>query len=195
VPVLCHRDQPRDLVLDPTGAVSLRPVTETAALRRPRRGTWPLRRLHLPADRSTSSFPVLRRSLGIARMGRSMLCGAGCDRSGWMPRGSGRLTLARAVRASIRARRSGSGVRRSNVALETTWTAVCTSVRQATWIASGRAPGRVRSQTPTMSPSSISGAVAPRIFAGHTPVASSGRWVTPTVGRSTVAPSWSARPA
>jgi chemotaxis protein methyltransferase CheR len=63
------------------------------------------------------------------------------------------------------------------------------------WIASGRAPARVRSHAPTRSPSSSSGAVAPRRSSGQSPLASSGRWVTPIVGSPSAAPRCSAIPA
>jgi hypothetical protein len=102
---------------------------------------------------------------------------------------------ARRVRARVRARRRGSGVRARRVAARTTWTASWASVCQAAWTATGLAPGRVRTQQPTTSPSSRSGAVAARCSAGQAPWASSGRVVTPTVGRPSTAPRWKARPA
>jgi hypothetical protein len=96
----------------------------------------------------------------------------------------------------VRARRSGSGVRAGRrVAARTTAIARSTSVLQAAWTATGRAPGRVRSQAPTSSPSSHSGAVAQATSGGRSPLASSGRSVTPTVGRSSTAPRCTARPA
>jgi beta-N-acetylhexosaminidase len=95
---------------------------------------------------------------------------------------------ARARLASSRARRSGSGVRRRPVVRSTTSTATSRSVRHPGWTASGRVPALVRSQQPTTSSPMRNGLVAPRCPAGDSPLACSGRWVTPTVGRSSTAP-------
>jgi beta-N-acetylhexosaminidase len=95
---------------------------------------------------------------------------------------------ARARLASSRARRSGSGVRRRPAVPSTTSTATSRSVRHPGWTASGRVPALVRSQQPTTSSPMSNGLVAPRCPAGHWPLACSGRWVTPTVGRSSTAP-------
>jgi hypothetical protein len=62
-------------------------------------------------------------------------------------------------------------------------------------VASGRVPARVRSQNPTEAPLRTSGERAPCSSSGHDPSAQGGRWVTPTVGRPRIAPTWSARPA
>jgi hypothetical protein len=83
----------------------------------------------------------------------------------------------------VRARRTGSGLRARRVAASTTWTAAWASVRQAAWTATGLAPARVRTQQPTSSPPSRSRAVAPRWSTGQAPWATSGRVVTPTVGK------------
>lgn len=95
---------------------------------------------------------------------------------------------ARARLASSRARRSGSGVRRRPVVRSTTSTATSRPVHHPGWTASGRVPALVRSQQPTTSSPMRNGLVAPRCPAGHSPLACSGRWVTPTVGRSSTAP-------
>jgi GAF domain len=107
--------------------------------------------------------------------------------------GSARIATARASRARRRAARSGSGVRARAVA-STTSAAVSASVRHAAWAANGRVPARVRTQYPTL-PRRRSGLRPPRSSAGHSASATSGRCVTPTVGRFSTAPRWKARPA
>jgi hypothetical protein len=73
--------------------------------------------------------------------------------------------------------------------------AVPRSTRQPGWATRGRVPGRVRTQAATTSSPILSGESAPRSSSGHEPDATSGRCVTPTLGRSSSAPSCSASPA
>jgi hypothetical protein len=101
---------------------------------------------------------------------------------------------ARAVRAARRASRNGSGVRHLLCA-RTISAAVSTSTRQPACTASGRVPGRVRSQQPTISFPIRRGVRAPRSSPGQSPLAMSGRCVTPSEGTSSIAPRWSASPA
>src|SRR5256885_9188340 len=99
----------------------------------------------------------------------------------------------RASRATRRASWRGTGVRAAGVdTAMTRAAAVSASVRQPAWASTGRAPGLVHVHRPTVRPWSSAGLVAPRHVAGSVPTATSGRWVTPTLGTSVTAPRWTA---
>ena len=102
----------------------------------------------------------------------------------------------RASRATRRASWSGTGVRAASLdAARTVCAAVSGVVRQPACATTGRAPARVQTQYPTHRPSSTRGVRAPRRASGSGPSATSGCWVTPTVGMPVTAPRWTASPA
>ena len=102
----------------------------------------------------------------------------------------------RASRATRRASWSGTGVRAASLdAARTVCAAVSGVVRQPACATTGRAPVRVQTQYPTHRPSSTRGVRAPRRASGSGPCATSGCWVTPTVGMPVTAPRWTASPA